>query len=273
MSGPAAFRDTGRERRLRRDGFVRLEPLGADRLERVRAIFEGFADRYDGGFLATLLLPDLAHRRAVHEALAVEMDPLVDAALHGYRSVFWGFVVKRPSEDGELGLHQDITLLAEGDTRPGLTVWTPLVDVEPANGCLSMVPGSHRTNSMPRGPGTPFPYPEAEAAIRERCLVELPAPAGTGVAMDHRTFHCSPPNTGTATRPAVAGILLPREADLRYYHRTIGEAGPCLEGFAVDDGFLLRHLLGTRPDGGRSLGTAPETVTRMPAELMSSLSS
>jgi hypothetical protein len=261
------FRDATAEQHFTRDGFACLDLIAAGRVERLRAVFDRFAERYDRDFLATLLIPDPGHRRAVHEALAVEMDPLVDVALSGYRPVFWGFAVKRPGEDGEVSLHQDITFLADGG-RPGITLWAPLVDVASANGCLSLVPGSHRTNDRPRGPGTPFPYPEAEEMIRERYLVEVPALAGTAIAMDQRTFHCSPPNAGGAPRPAVTGILLPAEQSLRYYHRTTDDAGPCLEGFVVDDGFLLRHLLGFRPDGAQSLGIEPEAVAELHTEVM-----
>jgi hypothetical protein len=66
----------------------------------------------------------------------------------------------------------------------------------------------------------------------------------------------------------VTGILLPREQSLRYYHRTTGDAGPRLEGFVVDDEFLLSHLIGIRPDGPRSLGTEPEAVAELHIEVM-----
>jgi hypothetical protein len=43
----------------------------------------------------------------------------------------------------------------------------------------------------------------------------------------------------------------------------VGDVGASPEGLAVDDDFLLRHVLGRRPTGVRSLGIEPETAAEI----------
>ena len=83
-----------------RDGFVVLDLLPPESLNRLRTTFAPLADHYRGGFSATLLSPDVEHRQAVHEALSEVMNPLINSACQDCRAVYWGFVSKQPSARG-----------------------------------------------------------------------------------------------------------------------------------------------------------------------------
>ncbi|MEM6793144.1 MAG: phytanoyl-CoA dioxygenase family protein [Acidobacteriota bacterium] len=279
MTPHGLLRDPELDARFAREGYAVVDLLDAALVERLRSLFGEVEALYQGSFSATMLVPDPAHRRAVSEGLRELMEPAMGGLAADLRSVFWGFVSKMPAEGASssgssaaaMPLHQDISLVAE-EERPGLSIWAPLVDVDTANGCLQVVPGSHLLNRGPRAPGTPFPCRELEALIRDRHLRNLELRAGQAVVMDHATFHGSPPNRGSGPRPAVAGILAPPDQPLRYFHRLdpAADFSP-LEAFEVDEQFFLSHTLGTRPEGLESLGTVPEACASIRAEQLAAV--
>jgi len=117
------------------------ETVGAyDRLRKVM-----HPDRHSGWFA------ELAQHR-----LIVELARLVypDPELVG--SVLW---FKPPRVGSAKPLHQDAAYLPV-DRREQLSVWIALDDATPDNGCLQMLPGSHRAGLLPhtgREPQLPDP--------------------------------------------------------------------------------------------------------------------
>lgn len=93
--------------------------------------------------------------------------------------------------------HQDNGVVEpEADHTPMLTVWVPLRDATEENGCLRVIPGSHRSGLRPH---CPFPEGLSIAArhLPARAPVSVPVPAG-GVFIQHRlTVHASGDNVTT----------------------------------------------------------------------------
>lgn len=93
--------------------------------------------------------------------------------------------------------HQDQgVVLPEADDTPTLTVWIPLTEATEENGCLQVVPGSHRRGLVEHCPGTPgraggIP----EKALGEVPPVPLPMRPGSVLLMHRNTMHGSLSNT------------------------------------------------------------------------------
>ena len=91
--------------------------------------------------------------------------------------------------------HQDNgVILPEADDATILTVWMPLTAATVANGCLQVVPGSHREELWPHCPT------DKGVAIPEKLLegvpaVPLPMEPGSVLLMHQRTIHSSLDNT------------------------------------------------------------------------------
>jgi ectoine hydroxylase-related dioxygenase (phytanoyl-CoA dioxygenase family) len=122
--------------------------------------------------------------------------------------------------------HQDGAYLdPECDAHTYLTVWAPLVEVTPENGCLEVVLGADRPVLPHRNlEGSSFLHLRPEAFPREP-VVALPVKPGDLVLMDGRTPHRSGPNGTDRVRWAV---------DMRY-HRPDAP-----QGHAGEAGFLAR---------------------------------
>ncbi len=90
--------------------------------------------------------------------------------------------------------HQDNgVILPEADESNILTVWLPLTEVTEDNGCLEVIPGSHKTGFQPHCPSPilgvhiPDHYLPAEA-------IPVPMKQGSILLMSQRTIHRSREN-------------------------------------------------------------------------------
>ncbi|MDP8923324.1 MAG: phytanoyl-CoA dioxygenase family protein [Chloroflexota bacterium] len=136
--------------------------------------------------------------------------------------------------------HQDNgVVLPEADEATILTVWLPLTEATLDNGCMRVIPRSHRGGladhcpTSDRGPTIPYSLLDLDRAV------ELPMRAGSILLMTQRTVHSSLENT---TEDQVRISL-----DLRY--QPVGQP----TGRPAFPGFVARSA------------SRPETVLRDPA--------
>jgi len=86
--------------------------------------------------------------------------------------------------------HQDNgVILPEADDASILTVWLPLLDATVDNGCLRVIPRSHRGGLETHCPGNSVHIPD-ELVQNERAL-PLPMRPGSVLLMTQRTIHSS----------------------------------------------------------------------------------
>ncbi len=201
-------------------------------------------------FGASILSRDLAYRAAVDRGIRAVIAPRVDELFEDSRCCFANFLVKQPNASGagEIQLHQDITFVDESRYQ-SLGLWCPLVDVDPVNGCMDVLPGSHRGDTPPRTPGTPQPY----RGTGRPTTVPVPMRAGDVMIFSQKLFHASPPNRGKAIRVAAGALVVPREAQLYCFYPDAA-APERVEVFAVDDRFYTQYEYGTRPSGVPRVG-------------------
>jgi len=97
------------------------------------------------------------------------------------------------------GWHQDQGVLrSEADNTPILTVWLPVTEATVENGCLSVIPGSHRkglTHHCPGDDGLTIPD-----QLLESRAVPLPMKAGSVLFMHRLTQHSSLSNLSDTIR-------------------------------------------------------------------------
>jgi len=107
-----------------------------------------------------------------------------------------------------------------------VTVWIALDDATLENGCLQVLPGSHREEIPHEGvPGTII----TEAVIDKEDLVALPVAAGELILVDGLTVHGSGPNTTDAPRRVANLVAIVPCADSESRKFSL-EANPYLRG-------------------------------------------
>lgn len=115
---------------------------------------------------------------------------------------------------GAVPWHQDKSYWPDANSNPVITAWIPLVDSTTENGCLHLIPGTHRHKLERHGKETltGTAYTETDPAVvadasRKRQIVALPMRAGSVVLFNDRLLHMSTPNQSDHVRWSV---------DLRY---------------------------------------------------------
>lgn len=118
-----------------------------------------------------------------------------DVDLYFNQSVF-----KRPEGDRVFPWHQDD---AYGPVLPQgyLTLWLALTDATEENGCISVLPGSHKGGVRPHV-GTPSGLAGHPADDPDQGVLS-PVPAGTILAFNSLTLHKSGPNRSKQERKAL----------------------------------------------------------------------
>ncbi len=226
---------------FREHGFLRLERfMAADELAWVRAIYDRlFAERAGWGRGDQFDLAGADHPEA-RPRLPQLMNPAAYAPELGqaaFRRAAWELArqllgegaeagdehaILKPAGDGaETPWHQDQAYWDPAFDYEALSVWTPLQEASPENGCLWFVPGSHRGGVVPHhsiSHDVRVHGLETEDVDRASA-VACPLPAG-GCTIHHcRTLHYAGPNlTGqprrayilTFRRPPVR-LAVPRE--------------------------------------------------------------
>ena len=100
--------------------------------------------------------------------------------------------------------HQDCGVVnPEADETQMITVWFPLMDTDEENGCLQVVPGSHRSDMLTHCPGGKevqgnLTIPESEFEVGK--AVAVPLKKGDVLFFSKYTVHSSFPNNSDRIR-------------------------------------------------------------------------
>lgn len=188
-------------------GYVVLEDaIDSETVERLREILaEWAAPEIAQGIRPgrVLFLQKLAERDERLRAFAtspsfVELStPLLGPDVDLY---FNQAVIKFPGGNTAFSWHQD-DAYSPVEPSPYLTVWIALDDATEANGCISVLPGSHRRGLVP--------HVESDFGLAGHSLddpdqgIPVPVAAGTSIVFWSTTLHKSGPNTSDAVRRAL----------------------------------------------------------------------
>ena len=168
--------------------------------DRAAAEWEPLAMRVGHGLhLADPLFGALCREPDIAGALAQLVAPPV-------KLIQSAVVYKQPRDQAvQFGAHQDAWYLA---TEPESLVlaFVPLDDSDLENGCLEVIPGSHRAPLTVRMHMTPSGFVatgRADRSMETRPTTPLPAQQGSVIFVHGRTFHASRPNGSHRPRRAL----------------------------------------------------------------------
>ncbi|HEX9997516.1 MAG TPA: phytanoyl-CoA dioxygenase family protein [Abditibacterium sp.] len=126
---------------------------------------------------------------------------------------------------GAVPWHQDKSYWPDANANPVITVWIPLVDSTHENGCLHLIPRTHKKRSLKHGTetysGTSYLeiLPE-EVEKRKAEIIALPMKAGSAVLFNDRLIHSSTPNKSNHVRWSVDLRYQPTSQDPMTQHGT-----------------------------------------------------
>ncbi len=145
----------------------------------------------------------IAHHPAIlgpaAELLGSEPELFADQAL-----------LKPPGIGREKPWHQDVAYF---DVRPGAPVvgiWIALDDTDPDNGCMHVIPGSHRAGPVPHFNRRDFQLCDTD--VDRQRVIAVPLPPGGCLIFDGLLHHGTPRNTSDRRRWALQFHYAPTEA-------------------------------------------------------------
>jgi len=241
------------------EGFAVRQIIDASQLESLIGLYNDLHNitTDDGGMFYSVYSQDIGYRKRIHVEIGRILKPTFEEHFHDYRTMLNSFVVKAPGANSEFYLHQDTTGLDEWHFSP-LSIWIPLDDVNEHNGCLGIVPRSHRFFSPYRSISFPAPFDQISSDVK-RFIIPVEMKKGEALIFDNRLVHNSSQNLSGTTRTAVVCGLFPKDAKLITCHKPEYSLGGKVELIEHDDSFLLEHPnflvdCQLRPNTGTSIG-------------------
>lgn len=168
-------------------------------------------DRFDDATLRYRKIQGLEHDDRYARLLAHPVVRAVTARQYGPHapvSLFRAMVMNKPAGQGTvLPWHQDGGDVWSLDRDPLVTVWVALDEATAANGCVQVVPGTHRLGLLSREGSNITAAAAAEHCPPER-VHDLEVPAGHGVLIHNWLLHRSGVNPTPGPRRAFTTCLM-----------------------------------------------------------------
>ena len=262
------FKDQLLSNKFIEEGFVKISFLNEDQLIRIKDHVDSYRDYFQNSSYGICSATDLNNPQLVKEInqfLINELEDNVKGYFENYHLILGNYLVKKPQENTFIPIHQDWSFVDESKYY-SLSIWCPLVDVDESNGCLQVVPSSHRLSKNIR----PAPkYPDSFQNVREYLpdyLISLPLKAGEAICYDHALLHASPINKSNHFRPAITLGLTHQNAQLCHHfarETSNDENYVTLDKYDMPGHFFINHVRGSAPTTSNLLDSFPYTFEKI----------
>jgi hypothetical protein len=210
------FGDGEMDRELQHNGYVVRPFLDAGEIQVLRRLHDHLVPELPADFTATSLSDSFELRWRVSGGIRAILEERLRRIVPRHKLILAAFVSKRArTSHGRVNLHQDWWVV-DNRLHRAVHFWCPLVDVEPRNGCLKIVPGIHRFLNDPY-PIHPPMYRTAYHPVLARLDAEfarkVSMPAGSALIYDERMLHGSDENLSDEPRAAFNCVMIPAELE------------------------------------------------------------
>ncbi|BAQ61822.1 hypothetical protein GM3708_2228 [Geminocystis sp. NIES-3708] len=261
------FRDITLQEKFDQDGFLVLPMLSPQEIQVLSKLYE----EVNPGELKRIYSNvynrrDQKQNRHVGKVITDLFKPHIDQICMNHRIAGGSFLVKGVGSESASQLHQDFNNI---DEREGISLsfWVPLENVNEHNGCLQVIPSSHKFFTTVRCLTKPSLFLEFDDEL-EPCLQPVPMKTGEVCIYAHNLFHGSKPNNSDHNRVAVVCSVFPEDSRNIHYYQESGDGKP-IEIYETDDNFYYDNfpelIEGKRPQWYRNLGPIdfePESLDR-----------
>jgi hypothetical protein len=244
---------------LHNEGFCVAGTLESDQVEKLKELYAALHNFQspEGGMFYSVYSRDLDYRKKVHQGIEQILKPVYDSLFTDYKSILNSYIVKVSGPGSEFSLHQDSTGLDE-TKYSCLSVWIPLQDTDTDNGCMFVMPRSHKMFSPYRGISFPQPFDNIQPIIR-KYLKPVELKRGDILLFDNRIVHTSVANLSDQDRIVVMSGIFPQEAPFISCYKDMSDPANPIELIEQPEDYLLTfenffHDCTCRPETGRSVG-------------------
>ncbi len=259
------FKDPILQERYDREGYVVVPFYTEDDIKELNNIYETLNSQLeDRGFYISIMSKDLEYKEKVHHSIKGIASKRAEALLADCNFISSSFAVKNIGKESVFDLHQGVNFTDESQ-HDTFTAWSPLIDVNENNGCLFVLPGSHKLwHQIRKTPDFIPAIRNIKEHLWKKYAIEIKMNAGEALIFHHRLIHGSKPNFSNSVRLATLNAFIPKEAPLLLYTSKTSDINDReleIYQFHKDNYYILDVL--RKPDyldGVEFVGNTKETV-------------
>ena len=254
------FKDPAIQAKFEKDGYVILPFYNEGEIEKLTRLYHELHPSNEMGFFPSTFSKDKNYRHRADEEIRLACQRSAEIYLKDIKMVCGAFIVKNPSPDSGMCVHQDMSLLDESRFT-GINSWASLTDLSVENGTLFALKGSHRLFPTYRGSSIPEFFENVSNEIIDY-LEPVLIKAGEAVFFDQSVIHYSPPNFSDKVRIVTNTYFTHKDAEYRTYFYNPDLHPNEVEVFEQSNSFMtdfdqFGNNIHDRPTVGKSLGFVP----------------
>lgn len=218
-----------------KNGYLVVDFYSSEKVDELKNEFNRLNLTISSDYAATID-SDTKSKIEINGLLERFFEPLINQVLFNYTFLFGAFTIKQVGDKSVKPSHQDWSFVDE-DQFSGIGVWCPLNNVNELNGCLGVIPGSHRYIKNYRGTQTRTEF-EPVASYAEKNLFKfLEMKKGQVLFFDNRILHYSKANHSSEVRLVAGCATAPKQAKI--YHFIGSENSDKIEKREVSKNFFF----------------------------------
>lgn len=210
------FKNNKLQAEFDKHGYIVLNVLADKDCDELSSFHSTLSPGIESNFFATQNSENFSYRKAVEDYLHPIFEKLILPIFVNHRVLYTQFMVKKCGENGECRMHQDWNFVDE-PIHQAVNFWCALSDTDIQNGCLWLMPGSHKLKTRIRGRNIERPSLKEENFIRKFLLKPIPLQKGQAILFNSATIHESRNNFSKTPRVAAAAMIIPKEANAIHY--------------------------------------------------------
>lgn len=243
------FKNGALQNQLKDEGYVIVDLIDELSIQALKKGYKEIASLVNNDF-GPLFWPSgrsesISIRNLAKDSIDAVLPKLLKKVLieNTYDLIGGTYLIKPISPESNLSPHQDSSHVLE-DKRFSVYCWAPLEDVDEHNGCLYILPKSHKINLKQRSLNVPWAFKNHSEFLTE-FMVPLPLKSGQVVFFDAGLIHSSSPNLSKEIRVAVNYYIHPKnQAFCHFYYNSNLDK---VEVFSVTPDFYYNEDFERRP--------------------------
>lgn len=198
-------------------GFVVIPFLNSEEVTQLKDFYYAHHSSEQDGMYATAHVSDIPFRIKMNNFIKEKFERAIEETFNDCNPLGGSYIAKGKGSKGILTPHQDWNIVDEDKFR-SFNIWVPMVDLTDCNGVICIVPESHTWQKTYRSANIPSIYQDREDEFW-KTMQRLYMKAGEALIYDHRLIHASGQNETDEIRLAAVFGIMPKEAEMRYYHK------------------------------------------------------
>lgn len=233
------FKDDAMQARFDKQGFLVVPFIDESEVKELNDLFDSLhPDLPKEGFVSGSYSQDFAYKKKASDEIVKIFSKHYERLFVDYQPFGAAFLFKMPSQNSELAIHQDWTIVDE-EKYVALNCWVPLTDVNETNGALQIVPGSHYDAIKTlRAPTLPFFFSGNDDLVIEES-VPMCVKAGEAVILNQSVIHYSRANRSNKIRKAITAGVKSKGTSMQFHYKDNSKNEDVIEVFEMPENFLI----------------------------------